>query len=164
LTLKTPPHEQHSFLSNALVQLRRTMQWCASRQVMIDLASGKYKSSVSVVPVECFLEEVARSNSTGVVFKVLDSTKETTKGGAFNVAFDEKMARLALENGVTNALSHGDRKIVILEACMSLDKTQGAFLIDQYVVRESLVIHESCAPSLKRRRQDTKRNNIHTEK
>jgi hypothetical protein len=94
---------------------------------MIDLASGKYKSSVSIVPVEWFLQDTIGSADSAVMFKVLDSTKPTTKGGALDIAFDEKMARLALENGITNALSHGDRNIIVLEACVQRDEASGAF-------------------------------------
>jgi hypothetical protein len=38
---------------------------------------------------------------------VSDSTESVTMSGDVDIAFDEKMARLAMENAKTNALAHG---------------------------------------------------------
>jgi len=89
---------------------------------MIDLAEGTYKSSMSRVSVATFLEDVA-STQTSVKPLISDLTSDFIQQGTFDVAFDRKMARLSLENGVTNALVHGDGKAIKLNAVLKLDNS-----------------------------------------
>jgi hypothetical protein len=92
---------------------------------MIDLAAGEYVTTMSpVLSVENFLKEMAATyHATTFAFK--DDTIEKVgcgSEGAFEVAFDEKMARLAIDNAVANAVAHGDlRRSVTLRASLVVE-------------------------------------------
>ena len=94
-------------LKVALSELQRAMTWIASRQVLMALASKTYITTISPVDMALFFKSVATRDK----FKLHDNTRAHTHAvpnSCLQIAFDEKMARLALENGVTNAVQHGD--------------------------------------------------------
>jgi signal transduction histidine kinase len=122
LELANEENRQFEFLSAALDQLYRTMSWCASRQVMIDLSSGTYLSTHTVVNMTKFFEGFASKN-----IKFTDSTKLVTGEKGVRIAFDEKMARLALENAKSNATTHGDGQQITIDV-----ELQGSFLIVEF--------------------------------
>jgi len=100
-----PESESRDLFESSLEQLYRTMTWCASRQVMLNLASGTYVTAHFPVNVTNFLKDV----TSGVAqVEIRDSTKQITSELNVDISFDEKLARLALENAKTNAISHGD--------------------------------------------------------
>lgn len=79
-----------------LEQLYRTMKWCSNRQYMIDLADGSYRSVLGpVVITEFFLRYSKQCEVSCDTPPVL--------------IFDDKMASIAIENAVSNALinNHG---------------------------------------------------------
>lgn len=78
------------------------IQWCTGRQVLIDLTSGTYQSSLSPVNANVVLKRVA-STLTTCRYVIHEESLQ------LNVALDEKMCLLALENAATNAIAHGDR-------------------------------------------------------
>jgi hypothetical protein len=94
---------QDSWLQVALSELQRSMAWIASRQMLMALASNTYVTTMSPVNMNLFFKSVA----TGAKFKFHDATRALTHS-VLQIAFDEKMARLALENGNSNAVMHGD--------------------------------------------------------
>jgi hypothetical protein len=98
-------------LKSALERLYRTMSWCASRQVMVDLSSGKYRSTHTTVIISKFLGIVASTDTT-----LIDNTPLATRQEEFEIAFDEKLALLAVENAKTNAISHGDDHGITISA------------------------------------------------
>ena len=81
------------------------MRWCASRQVLVELASGTYRTSLCPVDVQQFvgstMEDKGRQH-----LSVVDETV-----GLGLVHFDETMAWVVLENAMNNALEHGDGKV-----------------------------------------------------
>jgi hypothetical protein len=85
----------------AIDQLHRTMEWVSSRQVLLDLSSGNYQTSLSVVNGTQFVKSVASTITVGT-YSIHDV------GIPGEVAIDEKMCRLGLDNAVTNAIAHGD--------------------------------------------------------
>ena len=107
---RSTSEQPHDLLDSALGELYNTISWCVSRQVMIDLTSGTYTTSHSPVNVSKFLTGLF-SATTSVDIK--DFTQH------LDVAFDEKLARLALENAKTNAKHHGDGKR--LEICVEIN-------------------------------------------
>mmetsp|Transcript_2374 Transcript_2374/g.5150 ORF Transcript_2374/g.5150 Transcript_2374/m.5150 type:complete len:574 (+) Transcript_2374:175-1896(+) len=91
-------------MQQALNQLYTAMRWCSSRQVMVDLAGGRYISAISAVDISSFQKRFARGRANFVF------SDEIASGAAreeLEILFDEKIAVLALENAVTNALEHG---------------------------------------------------------
>jgi len=103
---------KNSMLDQALDQLYKSMQWCSLRQVMVDLSGGRYQSTLSTVDVGVFLAGLCNGAAS---FSCEDATL-LVRRDTHNIAFDEKIAILAVENGVTNALSHGDRVAIKLMA------------------------------------------------
>lgn len=87
-------------IQSTLDQLHRTIGWCSSRQVLIDLTSGTYQSTLSPINAGGFLRTVAST---------LTTCSYSIHENAFNlsVAVDEKMCRVALDNALTNAAAHG---------------------------------------------------------
>jgi len=71
---------------------------------MLDLTAGRYTTVHSPVKIASFLRTLASGISHATIS---DSTESTTMSGDIDIAFDEKMARLAMENAKTNAVSHG---------------------------------------------------------
>ena len=72
--------------------------------VMVDLAGGRYISAISAVDISTFQKRFARGRANFVF------SDEIASGAAreeLEILFDEKIAVLALENAVTNALEHG---------------------------------------------------------
>jgi hypothetical protein len=98
--------EDRKWLEEALSELYRGMTWITSRQVLLAVAAETYQTSQSPIVIDNFFRSIA----TGGDFQFNDTTKSVTHalGTRKKLAFDEKMARLALENGKTNALLHGD--------------------------------------------------------
>ena len=94
----------------ALIQLYKTMEWCATRQIMVDLAKGSYMSIQSPVSIRKLLKSAASAH-TEVRFEIIDDTANIVDGFHL-LAFDEKMARIALENACSNAVVHGDCRVV----------------------------------------------------
>ena len=99
-------------LEEALDQLYKSMRWCSLRQVMVDLSAGRYQSTLSCVDVGAFLAGLCKG---GVSFSCEDATT-SVRQDTHDIAFDEKIAILAMENGITNALSHGDQAAIKLKA------------------------------------------------
>lgn len=99
-------------LEQALDQLYKSMQWCSLRQVMMDLSGNRYQSTLSTVDVGAFLAGLCKGTAS---FLCEDSTL-LNRQNTYGIAFDEKIALLAIENGVSNALSHGDRVTIKLKA------------------------------------------------
>jgi hypothetical protein len=94
-------------LTAALSVIQRSMTWISSRQVLVALASKTYFTTMPPVDMSLFFKNVA----TREKFKFHDATRVLTHAAPnsrLQIAFDEKMARLALENGITNAVQHGD--------------------------------------------------------
>jgi len=120
---RTVSEEPHDLLDSALGELHSAISWCVSRQVMIDLSSGTYLTTHSPVGVTKFLTGLF-SGTTSVDIK--DSTQHV------DIAFDEKLARLALENAKTNAKHHGDGNL--LEVCAEFHE-QGKMLHIQMLLR-----------------------------
>ena len=83
----------------------RTINWCTGRQVLKDLPSGKYITSVSPVLVADFIRGVA-STLTTIKFVVSDEAE------GLRVAVDVKMCRIALDNAATNAAVHGGGGVI----------------------------------------------------
>jgi signal transduction histidine kinase len=99
--------DSRGMLESALSELQRAMTWIVSRQVLMAVASESYVTTMSPVDLTLLFNSVA----TGEKFKFHDATLAFTHAvpnSCLQIAFDEKMARLALENGVTNAVQHGD--------------------------------------------------------
>ena len=103
---------KNSMLGEALEQLYKSMRWCSLRQVMVDLSAGRYQSTLSTVDVGAFLAGLCKG---GVLFACEDATASVCQD-THSIAFDEKIAILAMENGVSNALSHGDQAAIKLKA------------------------------------------------
>jgi hypothetical protein len=104
-------------VQEALEQLHHTMQWCLSRQVMMDLASGDYKSALTPTPVASFLARMLALSRTrngddegggDNCVKVHDSTAKQLSNGGAGLMFDSNVAQVAFENGLVNAVAHGD--------------------------------------------------------
>ena len=91
----------------ALKQLFSAVQWCVSRQVIIDLTAGFYQTSLSPVNLDDFLREVCSALGT-CPFSIQNRAPH------YLIAFDEKMGKLALDNALTNARAHGDGGQVIV--------------------------------------------------
>ncbi len=70
--------------------------------MLIDLTSGTYRTSLSPVNANELLKRVASTLTTCSYFIHEESLQ-------LNVAVDEKMCLLALDNAATNAVAHGDR-------------------------------------------------------
>jgi hypothetical protein len=90
------------FQKEALSELYSAMRWCSSRQLFLDLSSGRYRSVLSPVAINSFLTHFRQGKSPLVV-----TTVERTLEGANELCFDETMANLAMENALSNAKAHG---------------------------------------------------------
>jgi hypothetical protein len=105
--------EGNDRLTQALEQLHRAMEWCVSRQVMVDLLAHSYKSVLSPCNVSRFLARMARA-STGKGSFTIKENLETDGGIAGNqeekeeVQLDVHMAEVAIANALSNAVAHGD--------------------------------------------------------
>ena len=88
-----------------LTQLYRVMRWCASRQVIVELASGTYRTSLSPVDLQQFVRSIEEDKGRAQL-SVVDETV-----GLGKVHFDEAMAWVVLENAMSNALKHGDGNV-----------------------------------------------------
>ena len=109
----TPEVHSDSNVALALKQLYRTMEWCASRQTYLNLAEGTYRSNLVSVDLKTFLFNLTKGS---VPFSIEDHTDACLARNRSTIAFDEKMAHLALENAVRNATTHGDGSMVQLSA------------------------------------------------
>jgi len=89
-----------------LAQLYRTMRWCASRQVLVELTSGTYQTSFTVVNVQQFVRSSLEDKGCDYLSSVLDETV-----GLGSLQFDETMAWVVLENALSNAFVHGDGRV-----------------------------------------------------
>jgi len=103
-----------SRLQAACDQMYRSMSWCAVRQTMLDLVGGAYTTTLEHVHLQDFLEGMMPPS---VPFQIKLPLKSKTESGesieSVDVFFDEKMARLALENVISNAVTHGDNAFPI---------------------------------------------------
>jgi len=86
---------------------------------MLDLTAGRYTTVHSPVKIASFLRTLVSGVSNATV---LDLTESTTMSGDVVIAFDEKMARLAMENAKTNAVAHGSGEPIEIGAKL---QTQG---------------------------------------
>jgi signal transduction histidine kinase len=93
------------------------MGWCVMRQDLVDLTSGVYQTSLNIVDVKKLLKRTAAS--AGKVLVVCSNKIDE----AVRIVFDERMATLALENAMSNAVAHGDGTRIDIEA----DVKHGAF-------------------------------------
>jgi signal transduction histidine kinase len=100
-------------LKQALEQLYKSMKWCSSRQAILDITSGNYQTTLSPVNITSLLESFYNGTAR---FKSQDDTSSLTSSGESTIAFDEKIASLALENAVSNAIAHGDGALIQLSA------------------------------------------------
>jgi hypothetical protein len=98
-----PSSLTRSPLQEALFEIHRAMNWISSREVLLSLSAGRYQTTLSPVNIEEFFLSISDRTD----FKMCEITRSLSETGC-QIAFDEKMARLALENGRTNALIHGD--------------------------------------------------------
>jgi hypothetical protein len=113
-------------LTQARHQLMHGMRWCMSRQVMIELTSGDYKSLKNRVNLSYFLKDMSicvdkcdvnSSNNTEVEDVARSSNGSIRKGDTNReVLFDESMARIAIETAIYNASCHGDGRAITLGA------------------------------------------------
>jgi hypothetical protein len=108
-------------LRQALDQLYKSMQWCSLRQVMVDLSAGRYQSLLSPVDVGGFLAGLCN----GAASFSCEDTTVLVRQDTHSIAFDEKIAILAMENGVTNALAHGDGIAINLRAEFFQENSNG---------------------------------------
>ena len=97
--------ERAAGIKEAVGLLDRTIQWCSGRQVLIDLTSGNYTTSLSPVRASEFIRGVA-STLTTCKYVVSDET------AGLRVAVDEKMCRIALDNAANNAAVHGGGGVI----------------------------------------------------
>jgi hypothetical protein len=109
-------------LAEARNQLIHSMHWCMSRQMMVDLASGCYASIRTDVNLALFLKNVSTSIDHCDI-KLGDECEEGKKNNNNNhvFKFDESMAHIAVQNSLFNAMHHGDKGIITLEAQVSVD-------------------------------------------
>jgi len=84
------------------------MRWCASRQVLVELASGTYRTNLSPVNVQNLVRGTVEDKDH-VDVSIVDETI-----GIGTVHVDETMAWVVLENAMNNALEHGDGKVSLL--------------------------------------------------
>ena len=101
LQMDTADSDKLDQLNKVVEQLSYTMHWCTSRQVLIDVSSGTYHSVLTIVDVASFLKAMA-STHLHSSFKI----KSFDIPG--DICFDEKMARVVLENVLSNAIAHGN--------------------------------------------------------
>ena len=94
-------------------QLHQTILWCSRRQILIDLTSGLYTSSLSPIDAKSFIRSVA-STLTTFTYAINDDTEH------LHIAVDEKMCRLALDNAATNAAAHGSSEEIRFGAFFKL--------------------------------------------
>lgn len=97
--------------SQALAHLYQTMEWCAERSLMLDLAQGKYVSKLSRCRVRDLFSSVTVQGNHHYEFAQggRELTDTLCEG-----SFDVQMARLALVNAVSNANAHGDGGTITL--------------------------------------------------
>jgi hypothetical protein len=95
-------------LQGACDEMYRSMSWCAVRQTMMDLAAGVYVSTMTPVHIRNFLEGV---RSPAATFEINVNLQTGSSGDSIRneIHFDEKMALLALENAISNAIAHGHK-------------------------------------------------------
>lgn len=108
LSSPTSP-ERAAGINAAIDQLHRTILWCSGRQVLIDVTTGSYQSSLSPIKLRTFLSSVA-STLTTHGHTIGQWTEDLF------VAVDEKMCRIALDNALTNAAIHGGTDDIVLGA------------------------------------------------
>ena len=73
---------------------------------MVDLSAGRYQTVISPVDIGAFLNGLCN----GAASFLCEDTTATLRED-YNIAFDEKIAVLAMENGVTNSLAHGKKEV-----------------------------------------------------
>ena len=71
-------------------------------EVMVELSSGEYKTTVSPVNVEQVMNQLVLSTGHDKF------TIEVETELMVNLCFDEKMAQIILQNALSNAVAHGD--------------------------------------------------------
>jgi hypothetical protein len=123
------------------------MTWCVMRQDIVNLTSGTYKTSTNIVDVDNMLKRAAASAG-----KVNADFSNKTDGLNMpcQIAFDERMARLALENAISNAVAHGDGTGIEIEAIISeaanVDQPSSqcylSFCVMNFVSSETLLTNE----------------------
>jgi len=91
--------------SQALTHLYQTMEWCTERSLMLDLAEKKYVSTYSKCVIRDLFSAVTIQGNNR--FKFYHGKSELTDV-LCEGSFDVQMAKLALMNAVSNAISHGD--------------------------------------------------------
>ena len=94
----------------ALDQLYLSMKWCASRQYIMDVASGQYQSIIAPVNMRSFIRDITFQDGQAR-FVINDETSSLQVDDKV-IAFDKNMAMLACENAVTNSKAHGDGDVV----------------------------------------------------
>jgi len=94
-------------LTQALEQLHRCMDWCMSRQVMLDLLADSYKSFFSPCHVRRFLERMVRASAGQGSFAAVVASLAIEQAGAL-VQLDVHMAEIVVANALSNAAAHGD--------------------------------------------------------
>ena len=99
--------ESNDRLTQALEQLHRAMQWCVSRQVMVDLCADSYKSVLVPCNIARFLARMVQA-STGKGSFTVKEDPETAGAGDQEVQLDVHMAEIAIANALSNAAAHGD--------------------------------------------------------
>jgi hypothetical protein len=106
-------HQQpaSSLQQQALDQLYLTMKWCASRQILMDVASRRYRSVMAPVNTRKFIDEICSSNGH-VRFETSVDISSIDPSGNKVLAFDKHMAMLACENAISNAKAHGDGDLI----------------------------------------------------
>jgi hypothetical protein len=100
-----------SLQQQALDQLYLTMKWCASRQILMDVASRRYLSVIAPVNIRKFIDEICFGNGR-VRFDTSIDDSAYDPSGTKVLAFDKHMAILACENAVSNAKAHGDGDLI----------------------------------------------------
>lgn len=98
-----------------LERLTQAMRWCSTRQVLVDLADGRYESVKTPIDVRNWLRNVSATRKAECQVWIRPENL---------VCFDEKMAFLVLENALSNAAAYGDGTIGV-----SADYADGQVLL-----------------------------------
>mmetsp|Transcript_729 Transcript_729/g.906 ORF Transcript_729/g.906 Transcript_729/m.906 type:complete len:735 (+) Transcript_729:145-2349(+) len=105
-------------LTQARHQLLHSMRWCMSRQVMVELASGTYKTYLSDFNLNNFFIDMnVMSENNKIIFEDITGISDR-----YLLKLDENMVHVAIENGLFSASSHGTGNIKLETFIIDNDK------------------------------------------
>jgi hypothetical protein len=116
--------ESNDRLSSALEQLHGAMEWCVSRQVMLNLLDASYKSVLSPCIINRFLARMVQA-SVGKGSITVKENIETDGASDQEVLLDVHMAEIAIANALSNAVAHGDTSEAVEVSSHLLEDTTG---------------------------------------